>query len=135
MTIKKQDFEIPGDDRPMSVRLAEVVDFLSLHCGDGQFHMIRSVDDALAEVERLRGVVDRLPKTKDGVPVTPGMLVYSVGRFGKNKTTTELLVESSRVNPDENGNLRLIGSPFMAKPHWCYSTREAAEAAKEADHG
>lgn len=28
------------------------------------------------EIERLRGIVDRLPKTADGVPIVPGMVVY-----------------------------------------------------------
>ncbi len=38
-----------------------------------------AVAEALAEIERLRAVVDRLPSTADGVPVTPGMTVYLDG--------------------------------------------------------
>lgn len=60
-----------------------------------------------AERDRLAAVVERLPRTADGVPVTPGMLVYS-----------------------EFGSVALSAGPFGPFDH-LYSTRAAAEAAQK----
>jgi len=61
------------------------------------------------EVHRLQAIVDKLPKTADGVPVVPGDIAYTTdGR-------------SMRINTSASGHV--ISD--------CYSTREAAEAAKE----
>jgi hypothetical protein len=62
------------------------------------------------EIERLRAIVDRLPKTADGVPVTPGMTLWGAGGgYG---------IQINRVGPYRT-------YPLM------YSTREEAEAAQE----
>lgn len=59
-----------------------------------------------AEVERLQAIVDKLPKTADGVPVVPGMVVWK-----------------SNCEPTNVG--MLLGTWVCQ----CYSTHEAAEAA------
>ena len=64
------------------------------------------------ECERLQTIVDRLPKTADGVPVVPGQFIYSSdGRAMMMLTYAQ-----------HEGH--------MAYPDVCYSTREAAEAAR-----
>lgn len=45
-----------------------------------EYHVINHSQfllDAAAEIERLRGIVSKLPLTADGVPVVPGMVVYT----------------------------------------------------------
>lgn len=65
------------------------------------------------EIERLQAIVDRLPKTADGSPILPGQVVYHRDRRGKIRPETMVLA-----------------SPFPHLLKCCYSTREAAEAAK-----
>ena len=70
---------------------------------------------ALDELERLRAIVDKLPKTADGVPVVPGLDNVWV-KNGPN------------VRPSESMTTwRLL----QVRRSYCYSTREAAEAAKQ----
>lgn len=66
------------------------------------------------EIERLRAIVGRLPKTSDGVPVLPGDRMFCRCGMGPAK---EVLVPPQAP----------IDSVFPG----CYSTREAAEAARE----
>lgn len=81
-------------------------------------------------IEHLSGVVARLPKTADGVPVTPGMLVYVrvgehvderrvIGPYGKKALLTH---EPARHGAGDGSAHRIVED--------CYST---AEAANEAD--
>ena len=72
-------------------------------------------DEAATEIERLRAEIERLPKTKDGVSVVPGMEVWHRDWEG-------------RVQPETGG----WASPWPAVLACCYSTREAAEAAEAA---
>lgn len=68
-----------------------------------------------AENKRLQAIVDKLPKTEDGVIITPGMkLFFSSKRFFP--AHTEISIEEERVT----------FGPFCGY----YSTREAIEAAK-----
>jgi hypothetical protein len=63
-------------------------------------------------MDRLQAIVDRLPKTADGVPIAPGASVWAwMGDAGIVET------EIQRVGK---------GGWFDA----CYSTREAAEKAR-----
>jgi len=69
---------------------------------------------ARAELARLRDVVDKLPKTADGVPVVPGMTLWCPSmEHGPRSQTT------------------IIEPEFRCELLSRYSTREAAEAAKE----
>lgn len=65
----------------------------------------------LAEVERLRAVVDRLPQTDDGVPVLPGDVVWTVFADSADDGPEPVTIEYLRP-----------GGTYKA----CYSTREAA---------
>ena len=71
------------------------------------------VQAALDETEQLQAIVDRLPKTADGVPVGPGDVIYSL----------------------DGRDLRMVryaeSLGHMAYPDVCYSTREAAESAQK----
>ena len=70
------------------------------------------LQEAEQKIERLQAIVDRLPKTADGVPIVPGMEVWSwMGDAGLMST------EITRIGK---------GGWFAA----CYSTREAAEKAR-----
>ncbi len=65
-----------------------------------------------AERDRLQTIVDKLPKTADGVPVVPGIKVWHRDYLG--------------VVTEEAGVWK---PPFPGLLVCCYSTREAAEAA------
>jgi len=75
------------------------------------------------EIERLRAIVDRLPKTADGMPITPGMKVW----FQRSR------------NHGWEVTAELVGGYWDTFKDWhcidfdgqrCFSTREAAEAAR-----
>ena len=67
----------------------------------------RLMPRVVAELRELRGIVDNLPKTADGVPLVGGMVLWRGSRA--------VALGYEPENPAE----------------W-YSTRDAAEAAKEA---
>jgi hypothetical protein len=91
--------------------------------------------DRLEELER---VVGKLPKTKDGVPVVPGDLVWHPLHIGKRPCT----VFGGENDPREYEVTIILGmgkDNFVNKSDTvsateCYSTREAALAAQEANH-
>lgn len=98
------------------------------------------IDEAVAELDRLHAIVERLPKTADGVPVVPGMKVYAIGRHGD----IEFFIVASSHQWDRMNQLMASdytafavnesGEPirsFSADVDCCYSTREAALAAKD----
>ena len=80
------------------------------------FHEI--IGKQRAEIERLTAIIDKLPKTADGVPVVPGMTVYYRGMGGVVQTTNEMCVNAIKA---ANG--------FILNPSGCYSTQVAADAA------
>ena len=69
------------------------------------------------EIERLRAIVDKLPKTADGVPVVPGMKLFFLCPF-ENRITSDQVFQD---RPEVGGMTIEVSN--------CYSTREAAEAA------
>jgi hypothetical protein len=71
------------------------------------------LEEIAAENARLREIVERLPRTADGVPVLPGDTLYADLGEGCVEPVTMLGVRKCGVYTG------------------CYSTREAAEAAKE----
>ena len=77
----------------------------------------------------LEAIVAKLAKTADGVPVVPGMDVW-----GMVHGFTGPVVARRRVACG-NGLAALVdktpANPHYEPIHRCYSTREAAEAAKE----
>ena len=83
------------------------------------------------EIKRLKAIVAKLPKTADGVPVVPGMGVHCTETCytsGEGKITPLYVHE---INKD------VVVSRFngtrtdVAGYKHCYSTREAAEVAKD----
>ena len=80
--------------------------------------LVRACD----EIERLRAIVDKLPKTADGVPVLPGMTLWDSVWINKPFVVHSLLVfcpEAARSEWTTNDG--------EVDPGQCYSTREAAE--------
>lgn len=76
------------------------------------------------EIARLREIVDKLPKTADGVPVVPGMKVY----YAIVKEDLRVRdIYASRINSSSPTRFSCWSS--------IYSTREAAEAAAKTGGG
>jgi len=75
-------------------------------------HCLRvMLENTAVEIERLRAVVDKLPRTADGVPVVPGL-------------------DTVWITWSEEAKQTLCTWRLMhLRGHRCYSTREAAEAA------
>ena len=78
-----------------------------------------------AECASLRAIVAKLPTTADGVPVVPGMTLYSsqfiCGHFRHPETVISL---SAQADPDQSG-----WADGELDEGTLYSTREAAEQA------
>ena len=80
-----------------------------------------------AEVERLSAVVDRLPKTADGVPVVPGMeLASTYGQWCSQPLREVVEVRQGSWRFADSGWYR-EGEPDRL----CYTTTELAKAAVE----
>jgi len=92
---------------------------------------IRKTEALKAEVKRLREIVDRLPKTADGMPVMQGDTLFGVseidGRIIRLTADEPTLWAAIEDLPDEGVSDERIWD-FCAN---AYSTREAAEGAKE----
>lgn len=95
-----------------------------------------------AERDRLRAIVDRLPKTADGVQIFVGDLVWASNAphpvDGKTMIVPfrvhSLLKHAARGRVDfdrPDMPLKVVDS-WSWSFSWCYSTREAAEAARKA---
>jgi len=80
-----------------------------------------SLDDANAKIAELQAMVDKLPKTADGVPITPGMEVFLQFRGGYTMQTQYVM-----------NDLHIGSCPPKkeAGTYSWYSTIEAAEKAK-----
>ena len=74
----------------------------------------RLLPRAVAELRRLRAIVDKLPVTADGVPVYHGMKAWYPGDNESGTVTFHVCAE---------GGFSAIAA--------CYSTREAADAARK----
>jgi len=94
-------------------RRAEIVRSME----QGPYMWTAEGEELLAELDRLRAMEDKLPKTADGVAVVPGMMVwYRTGHHVVHRTV------------EMRAQLRNMACMSVSG---CYSTREAAEAAKE----
>jgi hypothetical protein len=93
---------------------------------------------AADRLEELEGVVGKLPKTADGVPVVPGDQVWHPLHIGKRPCT----VFGGEDEPTEYevtiilsiGEDNFVNRSDTVSVTECYSTREAALAAQEAKH-
>lgn len=90
--------------------------------------------DLNKRVQALQAVVDKLPRTADGVDIILGMIVYAVGDYEEGKA-----IESGQVKGiyalDKSGNWWVNFGSDEAAPKECYSTQEAAQAALEQQGG
>lgn len=115
---------------------------------DGASRTCKALQDARARIAelaakcgRLQAVVDRLPKTADGVPVTPNMPVWCAFRCGVvHGTAWPCTGNRMFVRYEHAINLADDEYPVMATESdpWreaVYSTESAALAAKESTNG
>jgi hypothetical protein len=79
----------------------------------------RRADDAEAKIARLQAIVDKLPRTADGVPVVPG--IDNVWVWRKERAVAESTIT---IDPMRGWRVRNEAIVFG------YSTPEAAEAAE-----
>ncbi|HEX8325430.1 MAG TPA: hypothetical protein VF595_16120 [Tepidisphaeraceae bacterium] len=96
-----------------------------------------TIADQAAQLARLQQIVDALPKTADGVPVTPGMRVWGEG--GQPLIVCRCGVGSpqwqTRPSPDLVTRVIVDGEEMMGSLDWshlCYSTEALAAAATPA---
>lgn len=95
----------------------------------GQPYCIVCIETRIAELE---AVVEKLPKTADGVPVVPGadrVWIWSCGTAHRMMLNAWTGADQARLLPLDV----VIGSHEPEYYDWAdvYSTRTAAEAAKE----
>jgi hypothetical protein len=91
-----------------------------------------------AERDRNKAIVDRLPKTADEVPITPGMTLHVNANCSAGRTEFMVMEMRSRTQPmDWDSVTPIIELELYRDGYWrntsfpsakCYSTREAALA-------
>ena len=83
-----------------------------------------ALEQLQAEIERLRAIVDKLPKDAEGKPVVEGDVMWVVADGVLHRMIAEA------------GGHTAVGPSYTHVTHLCYSTADkalaAAEAAKEA---
>lgn len=82
-------------------------------------------DAGAARLAELEAIVAKLPRTADGVPITAGMTLWSIGRVGD---TEVFEMEATCETEAKHKHGRWRGGRESIEG--CYSTREAAIAAK-----
>ena len=80
------------------------------------------LEQAKADIERLEAIVDKLPKTADGVPITPGMKIWLINQ-------DEGQARFHAVDARDSTIKWWCGNCFH--PEEFYSTPEAAQAANK----
>jgi hypothetical protein len=80
----------------------------------------REVSNLRQQLAEAQAIIDKLPKTTDGVPVWPGMVVWYLFRGIPYSTLALAFTKNGRVMSYAGGWTEGV-----------YSTREAAEAAGE----
>jgi len=96
-------------------------------CGEIKRWQREEIERLRTEIERLRAVVAKLPHTADGVPVVPGMVVWTAYWSGPRKeVVAEFVVQVDKPT---------IWASGLADVGQLYSTKEAAEAARGGSDG
>jgi len=86
------------------------------------------VYDLWDEIKRLQAIVDKLPKTKDGVTVTPGMELFRLLSDGRICSSLAHHIHSTCVESfDGLGGAGADANGVLP----CYATEKAAQTAKE----
>lgn len=125
---------------PMSENLREAAAYFD---GINSVESGKRMREAAAELDRLAALEARLPRTADGVPIHPGLIVYTLDDLD-NPTLVSAVTNFNACGCDGDGEESYAGvqddcHKDCERHHpssECYSTREAAEsahAAKEAD--
>ena len=97
---------------------------------DGMADKAKTLRDAAAEITRLREIVGKLPSTADGVPIVPGMKVYSA--HTRTIDTEDGAFQVGRIGDCPGHSI----VPLTKEAGPLYSTREAAAlAAKREEAG
>ncbi len=89
-------------------------------------------DRVVGRLLRLEAIVDKLPKTADGVPAVPGMVIFTPLPLHVQERRRVVEVKVDRVGKDLILGRELLVEgllPYLLEN--AYSTREAAEAALE----
>lgn len=99
------------------------------YSGDEHEELFHRVAVLLKEHDRLQAIVEKLPKTIDGVPVVPGDVVYwrrKSDHYWSNEGPIHYIHEAEI---QESSVVTIFGNVATPPASSCYSTREAAEAA------
>lgn len=102
------------------------------HCGISGGECTDWFNCQRRQIAALKAIVDKLPRTADGVPITPGMEVWQIDPSGFINAPPGS--DSSDQNPRPwSCKFKMEGNCFWVVSLPVYSTREAAEAAKGAN--
>lgn len=87
-------------------------------------------------IERLQAIVDRLPKTADGVPYLPGDPLYEPYTAKCGHTLVREWLGGHTVEVADGAGTHIArrfghASGWLVRVEMCYSTREAAEKARQ----
>ncbi len=98
--------------------------------------LLRELADLKADNEWLKTIVDKLPKTADGVPVTIGMNCVVFDGLGYSIARDDVGVLSILQHADQEAVVVAVrsggGDEWTVTASDIYSTREAASAAESA---
>jgi len=98
------------------------------------------IKDLRRQLAQAQAVIDKLPKTADGMPVVRGDTLYvycrraGLYRPREGRRAWDCKVRDIRHDENHGWKLRVYVSGSHMEWFWatdCYSTREAAEAAKK----
>lgn len=84
----------------------------------------------VAKLLELETIIAKLPETKDGIHVLPGDTVWSIAADGTTEERVVLWATEAHPWPGYSAGFGVEGPPIPVED--CYSTLEAAEAAREA---
>lgn len=132
-----QDYDQEKDDAEKF--LDSVYDLLGMKDDldfDPVVEAIKKVVAERAALAEAQAIIDRLPKTADGVTVVPGMRLAYTERMGDDGHV--YIEECDVCRCWEKRNTSSLPLPTYISERSCYSTRElaeAAEAAKENGNG
>lgn len=108
-------------------QLSDATDAACKHVGEKSINAFRwahrKIRRQQTAIDRLQALVDKWPKTRDGVPIFPGMTMWVLRDFGTRRGLFPMEVFSIQELHVCDCDRLLISIED------CYSTRKAAEAA------
>ena len=90
------------------------------------------IRDLEAENKRLAAIVDRLPKTTDGVPITPGMTVWTYNPGYEEEILSYIVARIALCDKGDWWIADKTADTWQGgmEPDECYSTEQAAREAE-----